>query len=162
MIGVNTKRCPIKCHDVNFIIIDNKHLTKKGVENLIKNTRKVYFITSNKKHPAFKFKDQLKLIYYKKINFKNLFREFKSKYKIDKITIQTGGTLNSIFLREGLINRISLVIAPCLIGGKDTPTLIDGESLISERDLKYIKALRLRKINQLKNSYIHLEYDLIN
>lgn len=162
-IGVNTDKCPFKNIDCNFIILDNKHLTRKGIKNLTNNVTKLFLVTKNKKHPAFKSKAKnLELIYYSKTNFKDLFKKLKSKYKIERITIQSGGILNSQFLREGLINKISFVFAPCLIGGKDTSTLIDGKAPISKRDLKYIKALKLTKIDKLKNSYIHLQYDVIN
>ena len=78
------------------------------------------------------------------------------------MTIQTGGTLNAILLRAGLIDHLSIVIAPALIGGKDTATLIDGESLHSPKELSKIKALKLIKCDTLENSYLHLQYDVIN
>jgi 2,5-diamino-6-(ribosylamino)-4(3H)-pyrimidinone 5'-phosphate reductase len=161
-IGMNSNKCPLNCPDVDFIIIDNKQLTKNGVENLIKKTRKLYLITTNKKHPAFQFKDKLELIYYpKKINFKELFKKFKQKYNIPRITIQSGGTFNSVFIREGLIDNINFVYAPCLIGGKNTPTLVDGENIRKVSELKEIKALKLVMIKKLKNSYIQLKYKVI-
>ena len=162
-IGVNTNKCPINCPNVNFIIIDNNHLNKKGIDNLIKKTKKLYLVTSNKNHPAFKIKENLELIYYpNKINFKDLFKKLKQKYKVSNVTIQSGGTLNATLVREGLIDRVSFVIAPALIGGKNTSTLMDGKSLRSDKDLKQIKALKLRKCEKLKNSYLHLIYDVIN
>jgi 2,5-diamino-6-(ribosylamino)-4(3H)-pyrimidinone 5'-phosphate reductase len=88
--------------------------------------------------------------------------ELKCEYNIDQMTIQTGGTLNSIFLREKLIDKISIVVAPVLIGGKETPTLIDGETLETLEELKKIKALRLTKIVKLNDSHINLKYEVIN
>ncbi|MFC1685761.1 dihydrofolate reductase family protein [Nanoarchaeota archaeon] len=162
-IGVNTNKNPIKGLPVSFIILDNNYLKKQGVLNLINNTKKLYLITSNKNHPAFKFKDRLELIYYpKKVVFSDLFKRLKKKYKIDKITIQSGGNLNSILSRKGLIDRVSLVIAPALVGGSNTSTLIDGKSLFSDKDLKKIKALKLKTYKKLKNSYLHLVYDVLN
>lgn len=162
-IGMNTDKCPLNCPDVEFIILDNKQLTEKGVRNLIDKTKKLYLITTNKKHPAFKLKSRLELIYYpKKINFKELFNRFKQEYKILRITIQSGGTFNSIFLREGLIDNIHFVYAPCLIGGKNTPTLVDGEDIRKFSELKNIKTLRLLNIKRLKNSYLELKYAVNN
>jgi 2,5-diamino-6-(ribosylamino)-4(3H)-pyrimidinone 5'-phosphate reductase len=85
----------------------------------------------------------LKIIYYEnRINFVDCFYQLKHKYNINKMTIQTGGTLNSILLREKLIDKLSIVIAPALIGGKDTSTLIDGESLKTFEDLKKNKSIK--------------------
>lgn len=70
--------------------------------------------------------------------------------------------MNSLLIREGLIDELSLVIAPVLIGGKDTSTLVDGKSLISEKDLMNMKALKLRDCIKLDNSYINLIYEVLN
>ena len=63
---------------------------------------------------------------------------------------------------EKLIDKISIVIAPALIGGKETSTLIDGESLQTFEELKKIKALKLIENKTLNNSYINLKYEVIN
>jgi 2,5-diamino-6-(ribosylamino)-4(3H)-pyrimidinone 5'-phosphate reductase len=78
------------------------------------------------------------------------------------MTIQTGGTLNSILLREKLIDKLSIVVAPALIGGKDTSSLIDGNSLKEDDELEYIKALKLVDVIKLNDSYLQLKYDVIN
>lgn len=44
---------------------------------------------------------------------------------------------------------------------KATPTLIDGNSFQSEAELMGIKALKLTRCEVLKDSYIRLEYDVI-
>ena len=90
-----------------------------------------------------------------------MFRKLKQDFGINRVTIQTGGTLNSIFLRNKLIDKISIVVAPTLIGGKDTPSLIGGKSLSSIRELANIKALKLTEVKKLNDSYIHLKYDVI-
>jgi 2,5-diamino-6-(ribosylamino)-4(3H)-pyrimidinone 5'-phosphate reductase len=163
-IGMNSNKPPINCPEVNFIIIDNNHLTKKGVTNLINKTKKLFLITTNKNHPAIKLKEnkKLEIIFYpKKINFKDLFKKLKQKYEMNRTTIQSGGTLNSILLRENLIDYVSVVIAPCIIGGKNTSTLADGESLHSVKELNKIKSLKLKTCKKLKNSYIHLIYEVV-
>ncbi len=162
-INANNSKFKLNCPDVSFIIVDNTHLTEKGIKNLIERTKKLYLITKNKKHPAFKFKEKLELIYYQnKINFKDLFKRLKQKYKINRVTIQSGGIVNSILLREGLIDKISFIFAPCLIGGRNTSTLIDGKDLISKSDLKHIKALKLKQVRKLKNNYLHLIYYVVS
>jgi 2,5-diamino-6-(ribosylamino)-4(3H)-pyrimidinone 5'-phosphate reductase len=105
----------------------------------------------------------LEIIYYQRaINFVDLFKRLKRKYGIDRVTIQTGGTLNAILLRQKLIDRISIVVAPALIGGEDTSSLIGGRSLTSPKELKLIKALKLIEVTKLNDSYLHLEYDVLN
>lgn len=70
--------------------------------------------------------------------------------------------MNSILLRMKSIDHISIVVAPALIGGKNTSTLVDGESLHFPKDLIHVKALKLKKCEVLENFYLHLYYDVIN
>ena len=160
-IGVNSNNSPINVPSCNFVIVDNTHLTKKGITNLTNGTKKSFLVTTNKKHPAFSVEGNLEVIYFsKKVNFSSLFKILKSKYKFNRVTIQSGGTMNSTLIREGLIDRVSVVIVPALVGGRDTSTLIDGKSIASEKDLSLIKSLKLVKCEKLKNSYLHLVYSV--
>lgn len=165
-IGVNTRtKKPIKM-GCSFIILDNQpHLDEKGVEYLAKWVKVLYLVTNNKEHPAFKLKSKFNnivIIYYEEtVDLYDLLCKMKSEYGAEKITIQSGGTINSSWIREDLIDHVSIVVAPCLIGGKNTQSLISGESLHNEEDLKKIKALKLIKCETLESSYIHLAYDII-
>ena len=70
--------------------------------------------------------------------------------------------MNSLFLREKLFDYVDIVVAPVLIGGKDTSTLIDGQSLLSQSELSQLKALKLEKCAILENSYLRLRYKVLN
>lgn len=166
-IGVNERKTQAKKIDVNFIIIDSKpHLKKEGVEYLSKWVKKLYLVTTNKKHPAILLKKQFPnievFLYKDKINLSTLLSTMKKKYFVNKITIQSGGTLNSSWIREKLIDYVSIVFAPCLIGGKNTQSIIGGSSLHTEGDLIHVKALKLVKCDVLKDSYLHVKYKVIN
>ena len=165
-IGFNEKtETPQKV--CNFIVIDNKpHLNSNGIKYLAKKSVKLFIVTTNKNHPAFeanKEENNIEIFYYpEKIDFYDMFRKLKQDYNAERVTIQSGGILNSEFLRLGLIDLVSIVIAPCLIGGKDTPSLVDGESLKNESELFKIKPLKLKACDKLEHSYLHLEYEVIN
>jgi 2,5-diamino-6-(ribosylamino)-4(3H)-pyrimidinone 5'-phosphate reductase len=164
-IGINRRINEPQKINVNFIIIDNKpHLNAKGIKYLSKWVKTLFLVTTNKNHPAFRSKHQnIKIIKYsKKINLSDLLNKMKRLYGTKRITIQSGGTLNSAWLRQGLIDNVSIVIAPCLIGGRNTQSLIGGESLHTPGELRNIKALKLIKANVLKNSYLHLKYKVLN
>lgn len=165
-IGVNVKtQEPIKM-GCSFIIIDNKpNLNEKGVEYLSKWVKVLYLVTTNKNHQAYKLRERFKNIeiieYQDKVDLADLLCVMKVKYKADRITIQSGGTLNSEWLRLGLVDHVSVVIAPCLVGGINTQSLVGGESLHSQEDLKKISVLKLIKCEVLQDSYIHVSYDVI-
>ena len=77
------------------------------------------------------------------------------------LTVQSGGTVNGLFLREKLLDYVDIVVAPVLIGGKDTPTLIDGKSLVSSAELSELGVLKLMDCSVLQDSYIRLRYEVI-
>lgn len=162
-IGVNTRDKKPEKMGCSFIIVDNKpHLNNKGVEYLSKWVKTLYLVTTNKSHPAYSLAETLpniKIInYVNQVNLAQLFSKLKTEHGIERITIQSGGTLNAELIRQNLIDEVSIVIAPCLIGGKNTPTLMDGESLHTEKDLKKIKSLALKEVKTLEGSYLHLRY----
>ena len=161
-IGVNDKS---EYHDkvhCRFIIIDNKpHLNEKGIDYLCHWVGKLILVTTNKNHSAFLLQetyDNLDILFYDSLNLHVLLSDIRKKYHIEAITIQSGGTLNGKFLRENLIDYVNVVIAPLLVGGKETSTLIDGEAITSSAELGKLKALRLIECKQLENSYIQLKY----
>jgi 2,5-diamino-6-(ribosylamino)-4(3H)-pyrimidinone 5'-phosphate reductase len=145
-------------------VIDRKpHLTEQGVRNYLRH-KNVYLVTNNPEHPAFQVEaPNLHVIFYPgEIDFADLFMRLRQEYGIERLTIQSGGMLNSVLLRKGLIDHVSIVIAPLLVGGQATPSLIDGESLQTEADLVNLKALKLMQCKVLEDSYLHLVYDVIN
>lgn len=102
------------------------------------------------------------IIYQKQLSLSDALAELKTEFGCERITIQSGGTLNSLFLREKLFDYVDIVIAPVLIGGKDTATLIDGPSLMSESELSQLRALKLEECVVLENSYLRLRYKVMN
>lgn len=165
-IGVNEKKEYREKIDVRFIIIDNKpHLKATGIDYICHFVDKLILVTTNKNHVAFSLKDKyenLDILYYDTLDLKLLLEDMKNKYNAQKITIQSGGNLNELFLREDLIDNVNIVIAPLLVGGKDTSTLIDGKSITRTDELNKLKALELIECKKLKNSYIQLIYKVLH
>ena len=161
-MGVNSKEMPNKS-PVSFVIIDNNHLTKQGIRYFCARSKEFVLVTSNADHPAFQVKeDNLHIICQSKLSLPDALAKLKSEYGCERITIQSGGTLNGLFLREKLFDYIDIVIAPILIGGKDTSTLIDGKSLLSESELSQLGVLKLQECMVLENSYLRLRYQVIH
>ena len=161
-VGVNAKDMPNKT-PVSFVMIDNKHLKEHGIRYFCALSKQFVLVTSNKSHPAFEIEeDNLHIIYQTKLSLKDVLTKLKSEYGCERITLQTGGTLNGLFLREKLIDYLDIVVAPVLIGGKDTSTLVDGKSLLSESELSQLGVLTLQECIVLENSYLRLRYQVIH
>lgn len=161
-MGVNEKSFPDKT-PVSFVLLDNSHLTEHGVMYFCKKSKEFVLITSNKDHPAFNVKENnLHIIYQEELSLPDALRELKNSYGCERITIQSGGTVNGLFLREKLFDYIDVVVAPVLIGGKDTSSLIDGRSIISENELSGLGVLKLIDCTVLNDSYIRVRYQVLS
>lgn len=162
-IGANDKKEYHEKVDVIFVIIDNKpHLNENGIDYLCHWVEKLILVTTNKEHPAFNTKyDNLDILLYDELDLNKLLEDLYSKYNAKRLTIQSGGTLNGLFVRNKLIDYVNIVIAPILVGGKDVPTLVDGEAIKDESELNRLLPLELLECNKLENSYIELKYKVI-
>ena len=161
-IGANTKPFPPKS-PVSFVLIDNKHLNERGVRYFCALSEQFVLITTNEKHPAFTVDEEnIKIIYQKELSLRDALTKLKAEFGCERLTIQSGGTLNGIFLREKLIDYVDIVVAPVLIGGKDTPTMIDGKSLLSPSELRGLGVLKLENCEVLEDSYIRLRYKVVS
>ena len=161
-IGVNDRK---ECHnkvEVKFVIIDNKpHLNENGIDYICNWVESLILVTTNKNHIAYSLTDKyenLDILYYEELDLTRLLEDLYSKYNAERVTIQSGGNLNGLFLRNNLIDYVNIVIAPLLVGGKDVSTLIDGEAISHSEELNKLKALELLECKQLDNSYIQLKY----
>ena len=69
---------------------------------------------------------------------------------------------DNLFNRNNLIDYVNIVIAPVLVGGRDTTTLVDGESISSPEELDKIRPLKLIECKQLNDSYVQLRYEVMH
>lgn len=160
-LGVNTKEMPEKT-PVSFVLLDNHHLNAHGVEYFCAKSKQFVLITTNSKHPAFDVKEEnLHIILQEKLSLTDALTVLKEQFGCERLTIQSGGTVNALFLREKLFDFVDIVVAPVLIGGKDTATLIDGPSLKTQNELAQLGVLRLIEAETLQNSYVRLRYQVM-
>lgn len=161
-IGVNEMPFPPKT-PVSFVLLDNSHLTEHGIKYFCSRSKEFVLITTNKMHPAFDVhEDNLHIICQETLSLEDALIELNEKFGCERITIQSGGTLNGMFLREKLFDYVDIVVAPVLIGGKDTSTLIDGISITNVNELGSLGVLQLENCEILNGSYIRLRYKVIS
>lgn len=161
-MGVNDKEMPEKT-PVSFVLTDNHHLNEHGVRWFCARSRQFVLITSNREHPAFQVKEEnLHIIFQENFSLKDALHTLKKDYGCERLTVQSGATLNGIFLREKLLDQIDIVVAPLLVGGEKTPALIGGSSLVSEDELAKLGTLKLTECTVLEDSYVRLRYQVIS
>ena len=166
-IGVNEREGePEKMDAVTFVIIDNApHLNERGIDYLCRWVGKLILVTTNSEHPAYELRDKydnLVIFGYEKLDLAQVLTDMYDQFGAERLTIQSGGSLNGAFLREDLIDYVNVVVAPVLVGGKDTPTLIDGEAISTTEELDKIRPMKLIECKALNDSYVQLRYEVIH
>lgn len=162
-IGVNNKKEYHDKVDVIFVIIDNKpHLNENGIDYICHWVEKLILVTTNSNHPAFSLEyDNLDILFYDELDLNKLLEDLYSKYNAERLTIQSGGSLNGLFVRNKLIDYVNIVVAPIIVGGSEVPTLVDGEAISGEDELNKLLPLELLECNKLEDSYVELKYRVI-
>lgn len=161
-VGVNQKEMPEKT-PVSFVLLDNSHLTAHGIRYFCALAKECVLITSNTDHPAFSVEENnLHILAQEQVSLREAFKRLKSDFGCERMTIQSGGTVNELLLREKLLDYVDIIVAPILIGGKDTSTLIDGNSLTCESELPGLSALKLIECTPLCDSYVRMRYKVIS
>ncbi len=160
-MGVNEAPMPEKT-PVSYVIIDNRHLNENGVRYFCARAKQFVLVTSNRRHPAYEVDaDNCNIIFQEQLDLEALLSQLKSNFGCERLTIQTGGTLNGMFLRKKLFDYVDVVMAPVLVGGRDTSTLVDGQSLTHPNQLGQLGVLELINCEVLPNSYLRLQYKVI-
>lgn len=157
-VGANELPLPEKT-PVSFVILDNAHLLEAGVRWLCAKCQRVVIVTSNATHPAFGVKEaNLSVVFQEHPSLAEALVRLKADFGCERLTVQSGGTVNAVLVREGLIDYVDMVVAPLLVGGRETPTLVDGPSLTSVSELAKLCMLELETCEALEDSYVRLRY----
>lgn len=160
-IGANENPMPTKT-PVSFVLVDNTHLNEHGIRYFCARSDKFVLVTSNPDHPAYSVnEDNLHVVFQESLSLSDALERLYADFGCERLTIQSGGTLNGMLLREKLIDFVDIVVAPVLVGGKNTSTLIDGEGIKSPNELSSLGVLKLIEAKPLENSYLRLRYEVI-
>ena len=83
--------------------------------------------------------------------------EINDRYGVETVRVDSGGTLNGVLLRAGLVSEISVLIDPCLVGGTTQRSIFRAPDLTSPDG---VIGLRLIDIEKLPNDVIWLRYEV--
>lgn len=72
---------------------------------------------------------------------------------IDRLLVEGGGEVIFSFVAAGLVDRLSVYLGSLLVGGRDAPTLVDGEGFVED-----LPRLVLQGIERLDDGVL-LRYD---
>jgi 2,5-diamino-6-(ribosylamino)-4(3H)-pyrimidinone 5'-phosphate reductase len=90
------------------------------------------------------------------VNLKELFRRL-DKMGMKKVLVEGGGELNWSLLRLGLVDELTVTIAPKIAGGRLATTLVEGDG--ADEITQGIR-LELRRVERKKTGELVLRYRL--
>ncbi|ACQ55092.1 bifunctional diaminohydroxyphosphoribosylaminopyrimidine deaminase/5-amino-6-(5-phosphoribosylamino)uracil reductase RibD [Clostridium botulinum] len=139
------------------IIVDSNlriPLESKILETL---SKRAIYIATTKKHKNPSKKNALENLGAKVLEFEenqegkvplNKLMEYLGTEGVDSILLEGGSTLNFSALKEGIVDKIMCFIAPKIMGGQDSKTMIGGTGIESLKDIFNLQNLKFEKIGQ--------------
>ena len=89
------------------------------------------------------------------IDLRRVLAKLRTAFGIRRLLLEGGGTINGSFLAAGLIDEVSILIAPVADGSIGTPTLFDA---MTGKGLG--RKLRLISISRIKGDRVWLRYKM--
>jgi 2,5-diamino-6-(ribosylamino)-4(3H)-pyrimidinone 5'-phosphate reductase len=80
------------------------------------------------------------------VDFRKAIPLIGEKYGVKTIRVDSGGTLNGILLRSGLVSEISLLFFPQLVGGTSPKSIYQAPDLTSSEEVIDLKLISLKKL----------------
>jgi len=92
------------------------------------------------------------------VDFRQALQELSARYNVKRIRVDSGGILNGVLLREGLVNEVSILINPVLMGGTSPTSIFVASNLAAQEG---IISLKLIHIEKTKNDHVWLRYEIV-
>lgn len=155
--GINYRTNKPVRENIRLVVLDHhRDLSPQGI-NYLASCVKSLIVICGVAHPITKITRKpknLSLIVQPRFNRQDTVRAL-AKHKVKKITIQSAGKLNAGWINDGMVDQITVILYPLLIGTSGTPSL-------ESEELSIVKPLRLIETKTFNFNYIALTYQVIN
>lgn len=80
------------------------------------------------------------------INFPEAFRWLRKEWKVKRLLCEGGGEVNDALFRAGLVNEVYVTLCPFIFGGRNAPTLADGEGVEKLADATKLNMKGMKRV----------------
>lgn len=92
-----------------------------------------------------------------RVDLRAALEELNARYGVEVIRVDSGGVLNGTLLRAGLVDKVSVLINPCLVGGTTPRSIYVASDLTSEGG---VVPLRLTHAETVGDNNLWLRYEV--
>ena len=92
------------------------------------------------------------------VDLRTALEALNARYGVKSVRVDSGGTLNGVLLRAGLVDEVSVLINPSLVGGTTPRSMFRAPDLTSSEG---VIRLRLTHVEQVKGDIIWLRYEVM-
>jgi len=83
-----------------------------------------------------------------KVDLVKALEALSSTFKAKCVRVDSGGTLNGLLLRQGLVDEVSVVVHPFLVGGTSLKYFFVAEDLKRPEDAIDLKLIDVKKLER--------------
>ena len=94
-----------------------------------------------------------------RVDLRAALEQLNQRFDIERIRVDSGGTLNGALLRAGLVSEVSLMIVPVLAGGESHVSFFKAPKL---EGVEGLIDMKLQHVERLENDVVWLRYDVLN
>lgn len=93
-----------------------------------------------------KVADEVKLCGKREVDFTEALAWLRQQWKVRHLLCEGGGEVNAALFRQGVVDEIYQTVAPLVFGGRNAPTMADGEGISEVKDATRLRLKSLRRI----------------
>jgi len=83
-----------------------------------------------------------------KVDMRTALEELKTRYNVKTARVDSGGSLNGVLLREGLVNEVSIMVLPSLVGGTSLHYIFQAPDLTSKEAALELKLAHFERLDE--------------
>ncbi len=90
--------------------------------------------------------DEVKVCGQDEIDFAAALRWLREKWKVKRLLCEGGGEVNGAMFKAGLVDEVHLTVCPLIFGGREAPTLADGEGVARLTQSARLRLVSMKRV----------------
>ena len=92
-----------------------------------------------------------------RVDMRRALEQLNSRFGVRNVRLDSGGTLNGVLLREGMVDEVSVLVHPALVGGTSQSSIFNAPDLKSAAN---VVNLKIKHVEKLRSGYVWLRYSV--